>query len=90
MGSYDLIVQSVLIAQGIEFKLQKRKSSKFSLHVFFNRLQQKGMDVSKLMKRFIPSWKIMLVIISEHKLDKLFLKLKISLNFNTDVFRFKN
>lgn len=48
------------------------------------------MDVSKLMKRFIPSWKIMLVIISEHKLDKLFLKLKISLNFNTDVFRFKN
>ena len=50
MGSYDLIVQSVLIAQGIEFKLQKRKSSKFSLHVFFNRLQQKGMDVSKLMK----------------------------------------
>lgn len=72
MGSYDLIVQSVLIAQGIEFKPSEEKKLKIFYTCLF---QQKEMDVSKLMKRFMPSLKIIeLVIISEHELDKFFSK----------------
>lgn len=54
MGSYDLIVQSVLIAQGIEFKLQKRKKLKIFFTCLFQQASTKKNGCFKIDEKIYP------------------------------------